>query len=253
MRGISKSLPPRNVYPDGQRPASLREAEDAYLADLPETGGRTSFARSEFDLLDKRKLRIVMYREQRSLCVYCERSIGEGYPLPRIDHWRPLGGEPGLALHWDNLYLSCPTAETCDSAKRDRALRWDDTDPHIPWPVDLRYEDVVGFTSRGEIYVRTDVSLPDATRRGLELAIGDCPDGTRVRRGIVNLNHPALVAARAAEIDVERARMERALETGIATRNERDERAAGLLDRDRRPAFVSIRVAWLRRRLGEGR
>lgn len=246
-------MPPQDVYPAGGEPAGLGEVEKAYLAELPEAGERASFARSEFDRLDKQKLRMVMYQEQRSLCVYCERSISEGYPSPRIDHWRPLSGEPWLALCWDNLYLSCPTAETCDSAKRDRALRWDDTDPHLPWPVDLAYEDVVGFTSRGEIYVRADVELPDATRRALELAIGDCPDGGRVRRGIVNLNHPALVAARAAEVDGERARMARDLESRAVTGQDRDERAARLLDRDRRPAFVSIRVAWLRRRLGQGR
>ena len=253
MRGVSKPLPPQNVYPDGQAPASLREAEEAFVADLASARDRTSRARSEFNRLDKQKLRVVMYREQRSLCIYCERPIGEGYPAPRIDHWRPLSGEPELALHWDNLYLSCPAAETCDSAKQDRALRWDDTDPHIPWPADLPYEDVVGFTSRGEIYVRADVALPDATRRGLELAIGDRPDGAGVRRGIVNLNHPTLVAARAAEIDGELERFGKIHDNRAVTRNGREERAAGLLDRDPRPAFVSIRVAWLRRRLGRGR
>ena len=253
MRGISKPLPPRDVRPAGQESAELGEAEGEYLAELPEAGGRASFARSEFDRLDKQKLRVVMYEEQRCLCIYCERPIAEGYPLPRIDHWRPLSSEPELALRWDNLYLSCPTVETCDTAKSDRALRWDDTDPHMPWPVDFAYEDVVGFTSRGEIYVRTDVELPDATRRALELAIADRPDGARVRRSIVNLNHPALVAARAAEVDGERARMARDLESRTVTEEDRQERASDLLGKDRHPAFVSIRVAWLRRRLGQGR
>ena len=217
MRGISKPRSPTDVYPDDHEPASLRGAEDTYLAELPRAPDQVSFARSEYGRLEKRKLRIELYREQRSLCIYCERRISEGFPSPRIDHWRALSVEPTFALHWKNLYLSCTTPETCDSAKSDRSLRWDDADPHLPWPAELRYEDVVGFTSRGEIYVRSDVALPDATRRALELAISDRPDGARVRRGIVNLNHPALVAARAAAIDSERTRIAREFENRTAT------------------------------------
>lgn len=161
--------------------------------------------------------------------------------------------EPRFALHWKNLYLSCTTPETCDSAKGGRPFRWDASDPHMPWPAELLYEDIVGFTSRGEIYVRADVALPDATRRALELAIADRPDGAQVRRGIVNLNHPALVAARAAAIDSERTRIARDFKNRTATRGERGVRATHLLGQDPRPAFVSIRVAWLSKRLGRGR
>ena len=253
MRGISKPWPPRDVYPAGQPQTSLRQAETAYLAALPAAHDEASYARSEFDRLEKQKLRSVMYREQRSLCVYCERQIAEGFPPPRIDHWRPLSIEPALALTWKNLYLSCTTPETCDSAKGDRALRWDDTDPHLPWPVDTRYEDVVGFSSRGEVYVRSDVALAGATRRALELAIADRPDGAGVRRGIVNLNHPALVRARRAALRGERKRLERDFKNRTATRDEREERASQLLGRRQFPQFVSIRVAWLRKRLGRDR
>ena len=212
-----------------------------------------SFARSEFDRLAKRKLRVVMYREQRSVCIYCERRIAEGHLTSRIDHWYPLSRDRELALHWKNLYLSCPKPETCDSAKADHPFRWDDTDSHMPWPVDLRYENVVGFTTRGEIYVRSDVPLPDAIRHALELAIADHTDGDRVRRGIVNLNDPALVKARVAAVRGERKRMERDFRNRTATRDEREERAAQLLGRGPLPEFVSIRVAWLRKTLGRGR
>ena len=255
MRGVSKPWPPRDVYPDGQAPASLREAEAAYREGLPRVPDedRAAFARSEFDRLDKRKLRHEMYREQHSLCIYCEREVAEDHPPPRIDHWRPLSGDPALALHWRNLYLSCPTPETCDTAKSDRPLRWDPADPDLLRPVDFRYEDVVGFTSRGEIYVRADVELPDATRRALELALADRCDGTRVRRSLVNLNHPGLVKARAAVVASERTRMEKDFKDRTATRGERQERANQILDQERFPAFVSIRVAWLRKTLGRGR
>ena len=253
MRAISKPCPPRDVYPDGHETTSLREAEDGFLAALAEARDQVAFARSEFDQLAKQKLRVVMYREQRSLCVYCERRVAESYPPPRIDHWRTLSIEPRCALHWKNLYLSCNSPETCDSAKGEFPLRWDANDPHMPWPVELRYEDVVGFTSRGEIYVRSDFPLPDATRRALELAISDRPDGARIRRSIVNLNHPALVEARAAAVDGELMRLQRDFRNRTATNDEREELAAERLGRNPRPTFVSIRVALLRKTLGRGR
>ena len=253
MRGITKPWPPRDVYPDGHQPSSLREAEKAYLDELSKAADKVAYARSEFDRLEKRKLRTEMYREQRSLCVYCERRIAEGNPTPRIDHWCPLSLEPELALRWQNLYLSCHSQETCDCAKGDRPFRWHDADTHMPWPTDLPYEDVIGFTSRGEIYVRSDVALPDATRRALELAIADRPDGDRTRPCIVNLNHPALVTARAAALEGERIRLEKAFKNRTASRDEREKRASEILGQETLPAFVSIRVAWLRKRLGRGR
>ena len=123
----------------------------------------------------------------------------------------------------------------------------------MPWPVDFRYEDVVGFTTRGEIYVRSDIPLSDAIRQALEFAIADRTDGDRLLRGIVNLNDPALVKARVAAVRGERKRMERDFRSRTATGNEREERAAQLLGRGQLPEFVSIRVAWLRKSLGRGR
>ena len=254
MRGILKRWPPDDVYPDGQAQVSLRQAETAYRATLPGEPDKVSLARSEFDRLDKQKLRREMYREQRSLCIYCEREIAESYPTPRIDHWRPLSLDPGLALHWKNLYLSCTTPDTCDSAKGNRPFRGDPGDPHMPWPVNLRYEDVIGFTSGGEIYVRpgvafTNLASADATRRALHVAIGSRHNSDRVQRGIVNLNHPALIASRKAAVDGERTRIEKKFKNKTATSDEREQRATQLLDKDQRPQFVSIRVAWLRKSL----
>ena len=123
----------------------------------------------------------------------------------------------------------------------------------MPWPVTLRYEDEVGFTSRGEIYVRSDASPPDPVRRAIELAIAGRTDGDRPRRGIVNLNDPALVKARWAAVRGERKRLEKDFENRTATRDEREQRASQLLARSQLPEFVSIRVAWLRKTLGRGR
>lgn len=253
MRGVSKPWPPADISPDGQTPRRLADAERALLAGLPAATNRAVFARSTFDGLEKSKLRAVLYREQRSLCVYCERRVQERYPFPPIDHWRPLSRNPELALHWKNLHLSCPSAETCDGAKGQRPLKWADADPDLPWPTNYAYETVLGFTSGGEIFVRADAILDSAMRRGLELAIDDQADGSSIRKAILNLNHPALVAARKAAIDAERARMEREFKGKTATREAREARAEALLARNPFESFVSVRTCWIRKELGKGR
>ena len=253
MRGLSKPWPPSNVSPDGQTPRRFVDAEREYLTALPDRSDKTRFARTEFDRLDKDKLRKVMSGEQSSLCVYCERRLSENGRPAHVEHWRPLSGAPEHALCWRNLYLSCATIDTCDGAKGNRRLRWDDADPDLPWPTELDYEGLVAFDSDGRMYVRDDVGIDGATRRALELAIDDHRHGGDRRRAILNLNHPTLVAGRRAALDSERTRLEKDFENRIATREQREERAARLLDQEQRPAFVSIRVAWLRKRLGRGR
>ena len=84
MRGISKPCPPGDSYPDGPVRTSFGDAENAYLNSLDRLSADrdpVSFARSEFDQLAKYKLRREMYREQGSLCVYCEQEITEGFPI----------------------------------------------------------------------------------------------------------------------------------------------------------------------------
>ncbi len=243
MRRVRKPWPPRNVSPVGQPPCSFRDAEKQYLAALGAALDRTAFARMRFDQLDKAKLREVMYREQGCICVYCERRVEEGHPAPRIDHWRPLSKSHDRAMHWKNLYLACPSLDTCDETKGDRSLKRNDADSDLPWPADCAYENFVGFTSLGEIYVRADIALDDATREALELAITT----------ILNLNHSALVAARAAAINGERDRLRKDYPNKRAPTSDRRQRAQEILAKSTLLPFVSIRVAWLRKRVGTGR
>ena len=253
MRGLSKPWPPSNVSPDDQAPRRFVDAEREYLRALPNRSNKAEFARTEFDQLDKGKLREVMSGEQASLCVYCERGLPENGGPAHIEHWIPLSGAPEHALHWRNLYLSCAMIETCDGAKGNRRLRWDDADPDLPWPTECDYERLVGFGSDGGMYVRDDVNIDEATRKALELAIDDPQQGEDRRRAILNLNDPTLVEDRRAALDRERTRMEKDFKNRTATRDEREQRAVLLLGMDPRPEFVSIRVAWLRKKLGGGR
>jgi uncharacterized protein (TIGR02646 family) len=253
MRGISKRWPPKDVSPEGQTPRSLSAAERAYLAELPTATNGTKFARAQFDALEGRKLRAAMYSAQGSLCIYCERRIQEGTRSPRIDHWRPLDLNHDLALHWKNLYLCCPSTETCDGAKRQTPLKWDDADPDLPWPTDCAYEKYLGFTNGGEVYVRADANLDSATRKALELAIADQKDGKRTRKAILNLNDRTLVEARKAAMDSARTRLEKVFKNRTASRDERNEQASALLARNPLEPFVSIRVSWLRKTLGKGK
>ena len=186
MRGLEKPSPPSNVSPDGQVPRGLVDAEGEYLATLPSRTNKAKFAKATFDGLDKARLRDVLYGEQKSLCVYCERTISESDPSPHVEHWRLRSRAPEYALHWRNLYLSCSTGDTCGVRKDHRPLKADDGDPDLPWPTELVYEELVGFTSRGEMYVRDDVHMDGATRSALTLAIDDDrQEGGRPRRAIL--------------------------------------------------------------------
>lgn len=252
MRGIKKRWPPLNVSADGHAPSSMRQAEQAFHGSLVNATNKAGHARSRFDDLHKPKLRAVLYGEQRHVCVYCERRVDETEPWPPVEHWRALSQEPQHAFDWENLYLSCPTSETCDDAKKWRQLAWDPADPSLPWPTQQAYENWVGFTSGGEIFVRSDAPLTPAQRRALELAIEDRDDGSQLRRSILNLNHPALVAARKAAIDSEKLRLDREYRGRRASPEERAGLATEMLQRKQYPAFVSIRVAYLKRALGRG-
>lgn len=252
MRGLRKPWPPANVSPDNQQPCRFIDAEQTFITALATATNRTLCARGHFDQLEKSRLREVMLREQGHLCVYCERRLGE-YPTPRIEHWRPLSLNHEVALHWKNLYLSCASLETCDTAKGNRHLRWADTEPDLPWPTECDFERYIGFTSGGEMYVRGDVMIDEATRRALAVAIDDQQDGERRIPAVVRLNHPSLVEARAAALDSERTRMKLRYLNKTVSRDERDQVASERLDANPLPEFVSIRVAWLRKMLGAGR
>ena len=241
------------MSPDGQAPRRFADAEREYLAALPGTSNRVTFARAEFDRLDKAKLRQVMYSEQGSLCVYCEQKISENDPRPHVEHWRPRSRDPEHALHWRNLYLSCSTKDMFGDCKGDKPLEGDDADPHLPWPTELDYERLVGFTSGGEMYVRDDVYMDEATRRALELSIDDRHTAAdNVRPSSISIPRRSWKARRGA-LDSERTRMERDFRNRTATRNDREDRASQLLGMDQLPGFVSIRIAWLRKALGRGR
>jgi hypothetical protein len=103
------------------------------------------------------------------------------------------------------------------------------------------------------MYVRTDAPLNDAQRRALVRALGVPHDGTTQDNGILNLNHPSLVAARSAAVNVERKRMERDYKNKAASRADREVRAERMLGERPLQAFVSIRVGWLRGTLGRAR
>ncbi len=237
MRGLTKQPPPTNVSPPGQEPRSLSAADAAYQASRLNAADPAGHARSEFDSMHKRQLRDVLFVEQRHLCIFCERTIAEGEPPPPIDHWNPLGQFLLEVFEWNNLHLSCRTVDTCDDRKQSVAL-------NLPWPVNFKYEDVLGFTSGGRMYVRNDAALQPQLRKALELALDD-QTGPPVVRSTLNLNQPALRAAREAAIEAE--------ETPVPTPEQRRQRVAALLEQSRRDGFFSARLAALNDQLGVGK
>ena len=238
MRGLTKGPPPTNVSPPGQMPCSLAAADAAYQLSRVTAADPVAHARSAFDSMHKRYLRDLLFVEQRFLCVYCERVIDEIYPPPPVDHWNPLSAFLDQVFDWNNLHLSCRSLDTCDDRKKSVAL-------NLPGPASFQYENVLGFTSGGRIYVRTDVNMTPQFRQALELALDDQPSQPVVRSSL-NLNQPALREARAAVIEVEESALP-------ATPAQRQQRVADLLALARLGDFISARLAALNGQLGVGR
>ncbi len=242
MRGLVKGPAPANVSPPGQESCSLAAADAAYQASVASSSDPAKHARSEFDSMHKRYLRDLLFVEQRFLCVYCERPIDEVHPPPPIDHWNPLSLFLQQVFDWNNLHLSCRTVDTCDDQKKSEAL-------NLPWPAHFQYENVVGFTSGGRMYVRTDVTIAPQVRQALAVALDDQPGPPSIR-STLNLNQPALREARAAAIEAEEVVVEGQPPMPAA---QRQQRALALLSQQRRDDFVSARVAYLQGQLGVGR
>ncbi len=230
MRGVEKFSPPSNVSPDGQIPRGLAEGKKSTSRPCP--AGPTGSSSPTWRTVGSRRSGCARScTASRSRCA----STASGRsrrPVPQL--MSSTGGRGAerrkYALHWRNLYLSCSTKDTCGIHKADRPLKADDADPDLPWPTELDYEELVGCTSRWEMYVRDDVRMEEATRRALELAIGDgWQDGGRRRRAILNLNHATLVEARSAALDSERTRLRRAFEGRTPSRAVRAMRARRLL------------------------
>lgn len=100
MRQLLKQDAPGNVRPDDQEPQQFVDAEREYLEALPNKRNQTEFAKSEFDQLDKGKLREVMHGEKASLCVYCERRFsGDHFCTPIHSYQRiPKSGSAACRL-----------------------------------------------------------------------------------------------------------------------------------------------------------
>lgn len=251
MRRIRKAPPPRNVSHASQESRTFIEAENELLQNLAGIVDQVAFARSCYDALDKKKLREVMFKDQGGLCIFCEGRVKEGKRAPRIDHWQPLSHYPESALNWRNLYLSCDCPFTCDCRKKNIPLRSDEHQEELPLPADFDYQRCLGFTSKGEIYVHPDAPLNDGQRKALAQAIGVVHGGSVQDNGVLNLNHPALVEARAAAIDGQKLKLEKKYQGRTATRMERKNEAEALLNREKLDEYVSIRVRWLEKSLGE--
>lgn len=252
MRGVAKGTAPSGDVAGGSEPLSWIQAQKR-LATVVAQLSPQAVRDEHFDTLDKAKLRPVLLTEQRHLCVYCERLItaedAMGVTRVRIAHWTPILRDKTRALDWKNIYASCDTSQTCDQRQASRDL-------HLPVPAELRYEQVLDFRSDGVVQVRADTSglLSPEQRAALLLAVGDPArrgDDARVGdpRSPLNLNHPALCAGRAAALDGLRRHVERRFPGRTVSAEQRLAIAADLLARPRPPAFVSVQLAWLERRL----
>ena len=129
MRGLEKPAPPSNVSPDGQAPRGLVDAEGEYLATCRAGPTRPSSPRHTFDGLDKARLREVLYGEQKSLCVYCERTISESDPSASCRALAPSEQSSGVRaalaqpvpLVLNGRHVRCPEGPPTPQGRRRRS------------------------------------------------------------------------------------------------------------------------------------
>lgn len=154
----------------------------------------------------------------------------------RRAHWIPIARDPTQALTWKNLYGSCHTKRTCDRLQ-------DDSDLGLRWPCDVNYVSFLRYTTSGALRI-DDASaggLAPEEQEGLRRALFERTEHPR-SVATLNLNAPFLIAARVAALDALRKELRRRPQ-------DRETLALELLSRPRRPEYVSIMVAWLRREL----
>lgn len=68
----------------------------------------------------KAPLRRKLYAEQRGVCCYCCKSLGNENTT--IEHLKSRNDYPHKCFDYDNLLLSCRTAKQCDNAKGSQEL-----------------------------------------------------------------------------------------------------------------------------------
>lgn len=111
---------------------------------------------------DRQEIRTSLIQMQSELCAYCECALyGDGH----IEHFRRKKSKdyPQLAFDWNNLFLSCQSADHCGHYKdRPNAPAYNPNDiikPDVDDP-----DRFFHFHSSGEIRVREGLSGPDKRR-----------------------------------------------------------------------------------------
>lgn len=97
--------------------------------------------------------------------------------------------------------------------------------------------------------MRPDAPINPAERAALAYVIGGPHEAGEDHPSVLGLNNSVLVANRLAALKAEKKRIEKDYPGRTASTQARVDRANALLSESPLPAFVSIRVGWLTKRL----
>lgn len=114
----------------------------------------------------------ILENEQGEVCCYCEKSVTAEAGKSHIDHIRPQRKFPKMQHDYNNLVVSCESANSCGQAKGSRF-----NDDFIV-PTEENPADYLTYSLNGEI------QAIDGNQKGKETI------------GILNLNTASLVKAR---------------------------------------------------------
>lgn len=182
-------------------------APSAELGDvLRDCASRDADYRTDKNFTDvKSRLRLELWREQGSLCVYCERKLPCETEMERhgdlseecrtrIDHIKPRTAYPQLCFEYTNLALSCPSADSCDRKKGSKELQIAPSSG-----VNAYFE----LKSDGRLEPIGSKREKNALRRDIEDILGlNSPSLLRARRALVRLLQNSLAAGHIDEEDI---------------------------------------------------
>lgn len=153
--------------------------------------GRDSLPRSAYDdFPDKQELREALHREQGGICCYCMRRIHATETSMKIEHWESRSAAPEKQLDYSNLLGACTGVvgsqvhdRTCDTRKGGMSLS------RNPSNTTHRVEDCIDYGPDG--------SLSSTIGPAFQAELGlSHPLERSEHAGVLNLNHPRLIASR---------------------------------------------------------
>jgi len=125
----------------------------------------------------------ILFNEQKSLCVYCEKKIDSDSKNSNIDHFKTRNLFPDKTLHYENLLVSCKTKGRCSSFK-DKQVKQKEDYSNIINPISENPDDFFDYLLTGEMIAIDNNSRANFTIFIFNLGCKESDNLTQTRKQI---------------------------------------------------------------------